>query len=279
MTTPRRRAIEWAKRATGTAGLVVKRQSDPSGVHELFALMAPSDLGVPLIRLGPPADGGYLVPDDLEDLALAISPGVSDEVGFDLQLAQRGLRICLVDASVDAPPIEHHQFEFHKKYLDSYDSPPLVSLGALVTSAPAGADLLLQMDIEGGEYRVIHSMPTSDLARFRVLVIEMHHLDECQLPNRARDVTAAMRKLLIHHTVVHAHVNNGAPPFWLGGHRYPSIVELTLLRTDRARRRPVPASVPHALDADCIPTAPPAALPPEWRVSSRRHTSSGRARD
>jgi hypothetical protein len=38
---------------------------------------------VPLIRLGADGDGGYLVPDDLEDVAACFSPGVDDRASFE----------------------------------------------------------------------------------------------------------------------------------------------------------------------------------------------------
>ena len=52
-----------------------------------------------LVRVGPPGDGGYLMPDDFEGIAACLSPGISNECGFDLAVADRGIPVIMADAS------------------------------------------------------------------------------------------------------------------------------------------------------------------------------------
>src|SRR5690606_15588501 len=73
--------------------------------------------GYNLVRIGPRGDGGYLVPGDLSGLAGAISPGVSTQCGFDIDLADRGIPVVMADASVDGSPVAHHEFIFVKKFV------------------------------------------------------------------------------------------------------------------------------------------------------------------
>ena len=43
----------------------------------------------PLLRLGSPADGGYLIPDYIPSSGLCLSPGVGDQSDFEEMLASR----------------------------------------------------------------------------------------------------------------------------------------------------------------------------------------------
>jgi hypothetical protein len=108
---------------------------------------------VPLIRLGPDGDGGYLVPDDLAGINECFSPGVSGIAGFEEHCASRGMDVFLADASVDGPPVQHARFHFTPRYIGAFSGEHFLSLDDWVssTAVPSGNDLLLQMDIEGYE--------------------------------------------------------------------------------------------------------------------------------
>ena len=54
-------------------------------------------------RVGSDGDGGYLVPDDLENINYLFSPGVGCKQDFDHECADKGMKVCMVDASVDGP--------------------------------------------------------------------------------------------------------------------------------------------------------------------------------
>ena len=38
-------------------------------------------------------------------------------------------------------------------------------------------DLLLQMDVEGAEYPILHEVSEETLAKFRIMIIEFHYVD------------------------------------------------------------------------------------------------------
>lgn len=106
LTTEFRRALrattlEWARRLAPAS-----RRS----VREALELLTPWDVGVPLIRVGGDADGGYLVPDDLLGVEAVPSPGVSDPWDFETFGEGRyGMRSFTTDGSVEAPSgLSHH---------------------------------------------------------------------------------------------------------------------------------------------------------------------------
>ena len=208
-----------------------------------------------LIRLGPAGDGGYLVPDDLAEITACFSPGVSDEAGFELSIAHRGIPCYLADASVNEEPVKHEQIFFEPKFLGpTSDGGRFISLHDWVASKDvADGDLLLQMDIEGAEYEVLSSAPKELLGRFRVIAIELHHLEHI-LTNKfsAIGFGAFLDVLKEQFEVVHIHPNNNRRPVVHEGIEIPPVIEVTFLRKDRFSETPSSQGVtlPNPLDAD-----------------------------
>lgn len=87
-----------------------------------------------LIRLGPSGDGGYLTPNDLQDIRYCFSAGVGNIVGFERDCANLGMDVYLADKSVDGPNIEHPKFHFKKKYIGAISNDDFITLEEWVAS-------------------------------------------------------------------------------------------------------------------------------------------------
>lgn len=92
---------------------------------------------------------------------------------------------------------------------------------------------ILQMDIEGAEYRVIAATTVETLSRFRIIVVEFHELSNLFTKFGFREISNAFRKLLLTHRVVHIHPNNVGGPAVRGHLSVPSLMEFTFYRKDR----------------------------------------------
>lgn len=244
--------IEKAAREDEVAGLVNKLK--PTKVPELR-------------RFGPAGDGGYLMPDDLEGVDACISPGVSFECGFDEEIASRGIDVIMADASVDGPPTKNPRFHFMKKFVDIASTDQTISIDQMSRSGKAASssgDLLLQMDIEGAEYRVLGCMSDDLLRRFRVMVIEFHNLDQMFSRFSFNIIKPVFDKLTINHTVVHIHPNNCAKPISRGSLSIPPVMEFTFYRKDRMTGEGHSPVFPHPLDVDNLPNQHPVDLPQCW---------------
>ena len=97
-------------------------------VKELLGMLQPMQTEHDLVRLGPDHDGGYLVPDDMEDIRAVFSPGVSVTLGFDLEMAQRCDHCYLADASVEEPKGLRENMSFIKKFIGPQNDPQFISL-------------------------------------------------------------------------------------------------------------------------------------------------------
>jgi hypothetical protein len=249
--------------------MYVAKATRQAEILEFLQKVGPVTTGIPLERLGPPGDGGYLVPLDFDGILACVSPGVSVECGFDLAVAQRNIDVYMADASVDGPSQSHNRFHFFKKFVDTNTSDSTVTLKDFCESIPnyeGGLDLMLQMDIEGAEYRVLLSTPDDVIRRFRVMVIEFHNLDSMLSRFSFQFIRATFLRLLEDFHVVHIHPNNAGSVVRRGKLYIPTLLEFTFLRKDRAStvlKKPV--QLPHPLDLDNVPGRPPIVLPRCWR--------------
>jgi hypothetical protein len=103
-------------------------QSDREAVAALMAQLHPQVTPQPLIRLGPPDDGGYVLPDDLAGIDVCFSPGVSTVSGFEKDCAELGMEIFMADYSVAGPALEHPKFHFIKKFIGPKPSANFITL-------------------------------------------------------------------------------------------------------------------------------------------------------
>jgi hypothetical protein len=252
-------------RGLGALGLHSVKRIDRASLNGLIRALHPIDSGHELIRIGPDGDGGYLVPDELDGIAYAFSPGVSNESGFEAALADRGMRVFLADYSVDGPAEPNPSFVFEKKFVGSFADATHVTLDQWKQAAIGdySGDLLLQMDIEGAEFETLISTSDALMRQFRILIVEFHYLH--QLWNKPWFVLVkrAFEKLLSTHSVVHIHPNNCCGSFKSRGLELPRVAEFTFLRNDRVTRRDYARVFPHPLDRDNT-RKPTLSLPDCW---------------
>jgi len=249
-------------------GFRVNRRTPPANVLNLIRKLRPQDCGLDLIRIGAPADGGYLVPNDLDGIEYCFSPGVSSVSDFEDHLANLHIRSFLADASVDSPQIVRPELTFDKKFLGASDRGDYITLASWKNKylKDYGGDLMLQMDIEGSEYEVILNLPEALLAQFRILVIEFHNLDRLFDPFVFRLIASSFERLLDLFHVVHLHPNGSDGILKSGEIEIPRTMEFTFINKERADSKGPRSDFPHRLDADNIPgTSLP--LPKCWYSS------------
>lgn len=239
-------------------------------LDEFFKKLHPVDSGHSLVRLGGDGDGGYLVPDDLEDVGACFSPGVSDVANFELAFAARGVKSYLADYSVESAPVQHELIDFEKKYLGCEENDVFMTLDSWIQrKEPNGKDFVLQMDIEGAEYDVIYDINPETLKKFRILVIEFHRLDSIFDKTGYKLINLTFSKLLKDFEIVHIHPNNVRAPVIYKGFEVPPLMEFTFLRKDRLLKRgDYSFAFPHSLDRPCVKSFEDYALPRCWRKSA-----------
>jgi len=234
-------------------------------VRGVIRLLRPIRSPHGLIRIGPDADGGYLIPDDLDGVEVCFSPGVDNKVIFERQLAARGIRCHLADYSIaEIPDVAGSTFE--KRFVGLTNEEPFTTLESWVErhTTDSTGDMLLQMDIEGWEYGSLLLTPSHVLRRFRILIVEFHDLRQIFEKAGNRMMAALFRKLSDEFYVVHIHPNNHGPLMTRGGLSIPRTIEVTFHRKDRVTSVEFATAFPHPLGRDCVAGKPAVPLPRCW---------------
>ena len=239
-------------------GLVVQEVVPKEKVIQLIKRLHPVQTQYELIRLGPKGDGGYLVPDCLDNILACFSPGVSVMSGFELDCLNLGMQVFMVDGSVDKPNwnISEDRYSFKKKFIGCTNNEEYMTMDSWFksTNLPKNTELLLQMDIERAEFSTIINTSDELMNRFKVMVIEFHSLRH--LWNKAffRIIETVFNKILQTHICVHLHPNNfkgtKGSVITQFGLEIPSLMEMTFLRKDVAEIKGYQTLFPHSLDCD-----------------------------
>lgn len=245
----------------------IQEKTNKNEVLRLIERLHPKKTIKPLIRMGPSGDGGYLLPDDLENLEACFSPGVDQISGFEEDCSKAGMKLFLADKSVDFPPINlpKEKFNFIKKFIGFTQNDDYITMDEWVKLAnlKEDSDLLLQMDIEGFEYFTFINMTISLQKRFRIIVIELHSLHKLWEEEFYNLASAALGKILETHTCVHIHPNNCCGIDKKKGIETARLAEFTFLRNDRGILDEFQTNFPHPLDFDCT-ARPSLILSEDW---------------
>lgn len=241
------------------------QSSTQSDLNSFFQKIRPLVTNYELIRVGDNSDGGYLIPNDLDDIDFCFSPGVSTEASFENFLTQKNIPCFLADYSVEAPPFKNKLFDFEKKYLGSKDSEIFTTLDSWINrKAPALKNGILQMDIEGHEYSIIFSTSSETLKKFKIIVIEFHDLDYLFDRFGFNLINLCFEKLLKDFEIVHIHPNNFLNPINFNNFSIPPLMEFTFLRKDRVKEKMQATIFPHPLDKQNVLSQPDIHLPSCW---------------
>jgi hypothetical protein len=238
-------------------------------IKDLIKKIRPIKTEFELIRLGTNEDGGYLVPDDLTDIACCVSPGVGQTVTFETDLLNRfGIGTHSADGTITELPLNFKPKSYIKKNVNAFNDDQNMTLENWCVNLwdwSLNKDMLLQMDIEGAEYEVLLSTPDYVLKKFRIVVIEIHRLEQWPNPGFLFMVEALFNKLLQHFYCVHIHPNNVHNYYQsYGGINFPGVMEITFHRKDRIKNISPRFDFPHKLDFPNSKQKPDHPLPEFW---------------
>lgn len=213
------------------------------------------------VRLGSEGDGGYVMIDRFRPGQMLFSFGVGDNVSFDFDAAERGVKPLLFDHTIETLPDAHTWCQFHRIGLGAVadDRLPVDTLHALVDvhAGQTRNDLLLKLDVEGAEWTSLDVTPEDVLARFEQIVVEWHWLQWLREQSGADRIDRVWRKLAQNFRPVHVHGHNHFDFVTTGGLPIPPILEVTYARDDLFSLVPSKQRFPVAgLDFPCDPDRP-----------------------
>lgn len=252
-------------------------------LEEVADYLAPKHTGIGLLRVGGESDGAYLIPDDLDGVAACFSPGVANRKDFEDDLVDRfGIRTHMADFTSSSSELATPLREGFQTFIPKWVRPEgenSVSLKEWVEEMEGleGSDLLLQMDIEGGEWENLDHIDLDTLSRFRILCIEFHGFFADRQPDAQERSLRVLSKLESIFVPVHVHPNNVGGLIEVPGSafNFTAMMEVTYLRKDRVKGRKLKsASLPNPLDISWNhPKFPPVFLNSAWSGESQSFDS------
>jgi hypothetical protein len=217
-----------------------------------LGLLRPHDvLGKNKRRIGSDDDGGYVMLDDFASVRSAVSLGIGPDISWDLDMAALGVRVYQFDDSVQGSPKANEHFEFQKKRIVAkVQGPGEVTLPEIMAAEALSQDnnIVIKMDIEGGEWDVLAQVTAAEMQRIRQLTVEFHNLREFVDKTWRSRALETMKNITASHVCVHVHGNNFGPFAVVGGVPFPHVFEATFARRADHAFTPSAASFPTDLD-------------------------------
>ena len=185
-------------------GFNVEKISNHKDIELFISQFRKNYKSTELIRIGGNSDGGYLLPNILENIKYCFSAGVGNVSTFEKELSQNyQIKSFMADASVQSPPMNDDNFLFTPKFLGSKTKDTFITLSDWILESLDGdtASKILQMDIEGSEYDVLTLESAEALAQFDSMIIEFHGLHNIFQRDFFRMVSAIFEKIFINFSI------------------------------------------------------------------------------
>lgn len=119
-------------------------------------------LGYQKIRIGRKSDGGYIILNDFKDIQIAYSFGISREISFEKELADRNIDIYMYDHTISGLPFQNKKFHWKKMGLSSEftANSNMKTLKELLTENGhlTQQNMILKIDIESSEWNVFQEL-------------------------------------------------------------------------------------------------------------------------
>ena len=181
------------------------------------------------IRIGQKADGGYILLDDLKNIKIAYSFGISREISFDKELADRKIDVYMYDHTINRLPFENSRFHWKKIGLSGIISNKtnLKTLPELLKENGHSKenDILLKIDIESHEWEVFQNLPTNIIKQFKYIVGEFH------ISKRKKfNYYNILEKIQLTHQIFHLHCNNCGTIIDLDGYKICNLLEISFIK-------------------------------------------------
>ena len=158
--------------------------SDPDTQKCIYHLIVPKNvLGKKRILLGNKKDGDgiYVILDDLKDIKIAYSFGISRNIQFDKALADRGIDVYMYDHTINRLPYENPRFHWKKIGISgkktSYNLKDLDTL-IIENNHISEKNMILKLDVEHWEWPAINDLDEATLKKFKYILVEYHFYGE-----------------------------------------------------------------------------------------------------
>ena len=173
------------------------------------------------IRVGKDYDGGYVIYDNIPT-GILLSCGISNDDSFEHAFTKKYDCKCIAfDGSIPKLPHPSPDIEFVKKYVGDKNNRNYTNLHDLISKH---RNIILKMDIEGGEYPFLNSISRKQLNKINMIMIEFHS-SRGQWGLFDDKKIGCFDILNKTHVLCHIHANNSIKPKEYNGVKVPQVFE------------------------------------------------------
>ena len=184
------------------------------------------------ILAGDYGDGGYAILDDLTNIKIAYSFGISNLISFDKFLAEKGIDMYMYDHTINKLIFENPKFHWKKIGIttESRKNNVMKSLkDLLIENGHINEEnMILKIDIEDKECEILKDIPQAILNKFKYILMEYHFnkLDNYEI------YLEGLKKIMKDHQIFHIHCCNCAKLFTLGDNPICNVIEVSYVKKE-----------------------------------------------
>ena len=184
------------------------------------------------ILAGNYGDGGYVILDDLAQIKIAYSFGISNIISFDEFLAKRGIDVYMYDHTINHLVFENPKFHWKKIGIttESRKNKEMKTLKELLIENGHinEENMILKIDIEDMECEILTEISQDILNKFKYIIIEYHFnkFDNYEI------YLEGLKKLKISHQIFHIHCCNCGQIFNSGENPICNVIEVSYIKKE-----------------------------------------------
>ena len=190
-------------------------------------------IGKKKVLYGDYSDGGYVLLDDLTNIKIAYSFGISNIISFDKALADKGIDFYMYDHTTKALPFENPKFHFKKIGLaggqkKDYNLKRLNEL-LIENKHTQEKNMILKIDIENNEWDVLNEISDDILNQFKYIAMEFH------IWNINKDYSLylnCLKHLTKFHQIFHIHCCNCKDLLIIGDNPICDTIEVSYIKKE-----------------------------------------------
>jgi hypothetical protein len=211
------------------------RNSSSTKIDQLISVLSPWKYKGEIDRFGGIGDGSYIIPTDIANKkSFLVSGGLGNNNNFEIQLARLGIKGFQIDNSINKPPKSHENLNFISKTLGAIDGEESISLKTLINNVSINKDIIVKLDIEGGEIEALRNLPKSVLQKITCLSMELHSISS--LHNNTQILEMLNHLKLSGFRCIYLQANNGCLTYTMAGYLIPDNMEVTFVKKNRVTK-------------------------------------------
>ena len=248
-------------------GYILEKITDINKLNNLLKKLSPVATDKNLIRIGSINDGGYIVPNVLEDIKFCYSAGVGFNYDFEFELAKKGIKCFMADYSINEIK-KNSNLIFDKIFIrgNSYGKYLTIEDWILKKEVDPSAGSILKIDVEGDEYKILNSVNKDFFLKFKIIIIEFHNLHYLFNEKFFFSFHDIIEKIINNFYCVHVHPNNDVDFIKKKENiTIPPVMEFTFINKKNLKINNQKLFFPNKLDSDNNPDKRSIVLPECWK--------------